>query len=370
MAYGTVNADVIGTSVAGSNLGAGNASTMKNRIINGAMVIDQRNAGAAQNALGSSYIYTLDRWAYYGSTAGKFNSQQNAGSVTPPTGFSNYLGLTVASAVTVTTSDQYFFKQSIEGYNTSDLGWGTAQAKTLTLSFQVYSSLTGTFSVAFKNSAGNRSYVSTYTISSANTWTTVSITVAGDTSGTWVGATNGVGINIWWNLGAGSSLSTASSNSWQGADYQNITGSTQVIGTAGATFYITGVQLEVGSSATGFEYRQYGQELALCYRYYYYLGGDTAYQSINTVVWYTAADAVGYFSYPVTMRTAPSIAKTGTWVVLGGGGTVGQTLSADQLGNKTVQLGFGGGSGGTSGQASTLRASNDTSLRVTFNAEL
>jgi hypothetical protein len=130
------------------------------------------------------------------------------------------------------------------------------------------------------------------------------------------------------------------------------------------------VQLEVGSTATSFDYRPYGTELNLCYRYYYQLGGDTAYQSINTVAWYTTADGVGYFSYPVTMRIPPNISKTGTWVTLGGGGTVGQTLSADQLGNKTVQLGFNSGSGGTSGQASTLRANNDTSLRVTFNAEL
>ena len=143
-------------------------------------------------------------------------------------------------------------------------------------------------------------------------------------------------------------------------------------GTAGAddNVYITGVQLEKGSTATSFDYRPYGTELQLCYRYYYFLGGETAYQNINTCVWYGAGDAVGQFSYPVAMRANPTMAKSGTWATLGGGGAVAQTLSNDQITTKNVQLGFTGGSGGTSGQATTLRASNDTGLRLTFSAEL
>jgi hypothetical protein len=194
------------------------------------------------------------------------------------------------------------------------------------------------------------------------------ITIAGDTSGTWL-TTTGIGIQVNFSLAAGSTLSR---NCWclgrRGG--LSATGATSVVGTTGATWYITGVQLEKGSTATSFDYRPYGTELQLCYRYYYFLGGETAYQNINTCVWYGAGDAVGQFSYPVAMRANPTMAKSGTWATLGGGGAVAQTLSNDQITTKNVQLGFTGGSGGTSGQATTLRASNDTGLRLTFSAEL
>jgi hypothetical protein len=265
MAYGTVNADVIGTSVAGSNLGAGNASIMKNRIINGSMTVDQRNAGASVTPTDGQFI--TDRFQLRCSQASKFTAQQNQGSVTPPVGFSNYLGFTSSSAYSIGSSDYFMIRQAIEGFNFADLQWGTANAKTITLSFWVRSSLTGTFGGCLQNSANDRAYPFTYSISSANTWTQASITVAGDTTGTWVGATNGTGIILNLGLGVGSTYS-GTAGSWAGANYFSATGATSVVGTNGATFYITGVQLEVGSSATGFEYRQYGQELALCQRYF------------------------------------------------------------------------------------------------------
>ena len=266
MTYGTVNADSIVTSVSGGVLGGGNASIMKNRIINGAMVIDQRNAGASVTNINGT-VYTVDRFSISGSVASKFTAQQNAGSVTPPVGFSYYLGMTSSSAYSVGSTDYFICRQAIEGFNTADLGWGTANAKTVTLSFQVYSSLTGTFGGCIQNPALTRNYPFTYTISSANTWTTVSVTIAGDTSGTWVGATNAASLYVTFSLGAGSTY-TGTAGAWSGTTYVQGTGSTSVVGTSGATFYITGVQLEVGSSATGFEYRQYGQELALCQRYF------------------------------------------------------------------------------------------------------
>ena len=188
MAYGNLNVDTVTTSTAGGVLGAGNASIMKNRIINGAMVIDQRNAGASVTATGIAAAgYTVDRWAYFVSAASKFTVQQNAGSVTPPAGFTNYLGATSSSAYSVAASDYFGLQQAIEGFNVSDLGWGTANAKTVTLSFQVYSSLTGTFSGSLRNpTAYNRSYIFSYSIPVANTWTTISVTITGDTTGTWV----------------------------------------------------------------------------------------------------------------------------------------------------------------------------------------
>ena len=264
MAYGTVNADVIGTSVAGSNLGAGNASIMKNRIINGAMVIDQRNAGASVTPTTTGY--TLDRWQAVVTQSSKYSVQQNAGAITPPVGFASYLGITSLSAYSVAAGDAFAIAQKIEGFNISDLQWGTANAKTVTLSAWVRSSLTGTFGGALQNLDGTRNYPFTYSIPVANTWTQISLTIAGDTTGTW-NSTNSSGIGINFGLGAGSTYS-GTAGAWTATNAYSTTGATSVVGTSGATFYITGVQLEVGSSATGFEYRQYQQELALCQRYF------------------------------------------------------------------------------------------------------
>jgi hypothetical protein len=263
MAYGTLNIDNLTSSDGG--VISPNINSLRNRIINGAMVIDQRNAGAAVTP--ASGDYTLDRWVYFATQASKFSVQQNKGSVTTPVGFTNYLGMSVSSAVSVGSGDSFSLRQKIEGFNFADFQWGTANAKTVTLSFQVYSSLTGTFGGVLQNSANNRSYPFTYTISSANTWTSASITIAGDTTGTWVGATNGIGLNVNFGLGQGATYS-GTAGAWAGAEYYNATGATSVVGTNGATFYITGVQLEKGSTATSFDYRPYSVELSLCERYY------------------------------------------------------------------------------------------------------
>ena len=238
---------------------------MRNRIINGAMVIDQRNAGASVTPTSGQYL--VDRWYYIGSQASKFTAQQNAGAITPPTGFSNYLGMTVASAVTVGASDYFGIVQPIEGFNFADASFGTASAKTVTLSFQVYSSLTGTFGGSLINYATTRSYPFSYTVSSANTWTSISVTIAGDTTGTWVGATNSVGVYVRFGLGSGSTFSSTA-NAWGAGNFVQPTSTVSVVATNGATFYITGVQLEVGSVATPFEREIYSTTLAKCQRYY------------------------------------------------------------------------------------------------------
>jgi hypothetical protein len=236
----------------------------RNRIINGDMRIDQRNAGAS--VTNPANFYTLDRFASSQSQASKYSVQQNAGAVPLPSGFTNYLGVTSLSAYTVGSSENFAIYQPIEGFNVSDLDWGKATAKTVTLSFWVRSSLTGTFGVSLLNSAQNRSYPASYTINTANTWEYKTISISGDTSGTWL-TTNGVGIYLFIGLGVGSASSGAS-GSWAGATYFGVTGATSVVGTNGATFYITGVQLEAGSTATDFERRPFGTELALCQRYY------------------------------------------------------------------------------------------------------
>ena len=319
MAYGQVNADVIGTSVAGSNLGAGNASLMKSRIINGAMVIDQRNAGASVTPVNSGYA--LDRWQFLLGQASKLTCQQNAGSVTPPVGFVNYLGITSSSAYTVGAAETFALAQPIEGFNVSDLGWGTASAKTVTLSFQVYSSLTGTFGGSLTNSAYTRSYPFSYSIPVANTWTSISVTIAGDTTGTWLGTTN-TGIRLAFGLGCGSSVS-GTAGAWAGTAYTSATGATSVVGTSGATFYITGVQLEVGSAATTFDFRSIGQETSLCYRYY---------QKLSTIDYTTGFTfstnrVLGGFPYTNPMRTTATVSVGSTSYVFYTAGAA-QTSSA------------------------------------------
>lgn len=274
-----------------------------NRIINGDMRIDQRNAGASVTP--TSGGYSVDRWQYAISQASKLSFQQNAGSVTPPTGFTNYLGMTSQSAYSITTTDFFLINQPIEGLNIADLAWGTANAATVTLSFRVYSSLTGTFGGALGNSAGNRSYPFSYTIGSANTWTTITITISGDTSGTWL-TTNGIGMRVWFGLGVGSTYS-GTAGSWSGSTYYSATSATSIVGTNGATFYITGVQLEAGSVASPFERVDYGRQLIMCQRYF--VGGGQA--TIFTVGWdgnYSLNS--GGVSWDYQMRTTPTISIT------------------------------------------------------------
>ena len=235
----------------------------KNRIINGGMRIDQRNAGASVTSPASGY--TLDRWNCNNDASGKYSIQQNAGSVTPPAGFTNYLGITSLSSYSVPAGEVYGIQQKIEGFNFADLAWGTANAQTVTFSFWVRSSITGTHSGSFYNAAYARGYAFTFTVSSANTWEYKTVTVAGDTSGTWP-TTNGAGVIVNFNLGTGTTNSRTA-GSW-GAGCTAATGSVSIVGTNGATFYVTGVQLEKGSTATSFDYRDYGRELALCQRYY------------------------------------------------------------------------------------------------------
>jgi len=233
----------------------------KNRLINGAMVIDQRNAGASVTPAAATY--TLDRWYAFMDVGSKFSVQQ---STTAPAGFTNSMLITSTSAYTVGAGEAYGVRQMIEGFNAADFGWGTANAQTVTLSFKVRSSLTGTFGGVLRNSANNRTYPFTYTISAANTFEDKSVTIAGDTSGTWL-TTNGTGIGVVFGIGVGSTIS-GPAGAWAGTGYWGATGATSVVGTNGATFYITGVQLEKGSTATSFDYRPYGTELALCQRYF------------------------------------------------------------------------------------------------------
>jgi len=276
------------------------------------MVIDQRNAGASITP--TTGQYSVDRWNFYLTQSSKFTAQQSS---TAPAGFTNSLKVTSSSAYSVSASDYFMLDQSIEGYNVADLGWGTATAKTVTLSFWVQSSLTGTFGGCVGTYSAGRSYPFTYTISSANTWEQKSVTIVGDTSGTWP-TTNGGSIALYFGLGAGSTYS-GTAGSWSGGNYYSATGATSVVGTSGATFYITGCQLEVGSSSTGYEYRQYGTELALCQRYWQKLGGVNQYDILIQGYFTSGANPGITLTLPVAMRTSPTGTKVGTWNVTSAG---------------------------------------------------
>jgi hypothetical protein len=345
----------------------------KNRIINGAMVFDQRNAGASVTP--TSVSYTLDRWSAILSVSSKFSVQQNAGSVTPPVGFINYLGVTSLSAYSVGATETYAISQPIEGLNISDLAWGTASAATVTLSFWVRSSLTGTFGGSLRNSALDRSYPFTYTISAANTWEQKLITVAGDTTGTWL-TTNGVGIQVTIGLGSGSTRS-GTAGSWAAVNYTNATGATSVVGTNGATFYITGVQLEKGSTATSFDYRPYGTELALCQRYAVMLGNSgNAYSNYGYGAVYSTTNASVTVSLPVQMRAVPTTTFPGSgFFQLYRGFSNITAANGDMTGSNpesttTVGAYYFVSTGMTVDTFGKVQSNNSTATRILFSAEL
>ena len=290
-----------------STLATQNSLGVRNRIINGDMRIDQRNAGASVTPANGAYL--LDRYQVIRTQASKFSAQQVTDA---PVGFTNSMRITSLSAYSVVASDIFHVMQKIEGFNVSDLAWGTANAQSVTVSFWAKSSLTGTFGGSLVNSAEDRSYPFTYTISSANTWEYKTVTVAGDTTGTWL-TNNGIGIRCHFTIGVGSNY-TATAGAWTAGAKFAPTGATSVVGTSGATLYITGVQLEAGNVATPFERRLYSQELAMCQRYYEVVITNDANGFYGTPA---PSGQVGYsnYFYQTTKRAAPTI-------VLGAGGTL------------------------------------------------
>lgn len=339
----------------------------KNRIINGNMAIDQRNAGAAVTPVDGQY--TLDRWFAGMTQASKYSIQQNAGAITPPAGFTKYLGVTSLSAYSVLASDTFYFAQTIEGFNVSDLDWGTASAATVTLSFRVYSSLTGTFGGALLNGARNRSYLFSFTVLAPNTFTTVTLTIPGDTSGTW--ATNNTGgVIIRFGLGSGSTYS-GTANAWGAGNLIQPTGTVSVVGTSGATFYITGVQLEKGTQATSFDYRPYGTELVLCQRYLPALtfgGGSVG--SILVGQANATTSVIHTTIFPVTARTAPTGITVSSASHFNNVNAIGSLTSVTSISFNTGSV-FGSSfstvtSGLVAGNASTLYA-NTTSAKILWN---
>ena len=360
---GTVTGATTFNSTVSINGGSASGYTgFKNRIINGGMVIDQRNNGASVTAT-TSNLYSVDRWQAVASQSSKYTVQQNAGSVTPPTGYTNYLGVTSSSAYSVLAGDYFSLQQTVEGLNCADLAWGTASAATVTLSFWVRSSLTGTFGGVLKNNGGSRSYPFSYTISAANTWEYETVTIPGDTTGTWL-TNNGAGILLNFGLGTGSTY-TAAAGAWVAANIVQPTGSVSVVGTNGATFYVTGVQLERGSNATSFEFRDYGRELIMCQRYYQKI---TQSQFVRFGLGYndqTTTSQTVYYA-PVSFRSTAIPAQTN--LTLNGIAVTGINMTGSNGSVFNYYLAVA--SGLTVGTISQIYASNAAGGTLEFSSEL
>jgi hypothetical protein len=297
----------------GGSYGTGGFVGMKNRIINGAMVIDQRGTATTPVTVGA-LSYTLDRFFGVKTSGATVTVQQSS---TAPTGLSKSLLATCSTGAAPAAGNQVIVSQRVEGFNTADLSFGTASASTITISFWVRSSVTGTYCVYLGNETYNRSYVSTYTISSANTWEQKTITVSGDQSGTWAGATNGTGLVVGFCLGSGSNFTTTA-GAWATGEYQQTSAQATWSSTTGATFYITGVQLEKGSTATSFDYRPYSAELALCQRYAYQMNANDSNGANRFGLGFaqTTTKAFAQTPHPVPMRIKPSVTATAATIAL------------------------------------------------------
>jgi hypothetical protein len=347
-----------------------NTFGFKNRIINGAMVIDQRNAGAS---VSSPNTYTLDRWAFSNGGGQTYTVQQSS---TAPTGFVKSLLMTNTNSVAAGTTNYQCLYQIIEGYNIADLGWGTANAQSIAVSFWVRSSVTGTYGSIVRGGASPSAYVSSFSIPTADTWTRITLTVPGCTTDTW-NTTNSSGLTLYFDLGVGSTYSAAATGSWTTGNIFGLTGGTKFSATNGATFYVTGVQLEKGSTATSFDYRSQGTELALCQRYLCAFGsigstgtnGDVfiGSQRSTTQAWFAV-------QYPVPMRSTPSLTSVSTTGAQWSSASQDTSVTSWNVSNtptpRTAFM-YGGGSF-TVGQTAGLMYTNggSTTNAFYFSAEL
>jgi len=376
MAISKIDSDgIVSGGITADSLNIGQIGGRRNLIINGAMAVDQRLNGSSE-LKGSGSQYHTDRFTVFSQAASKITAQQVSEA---PAGFKNSLQLTVTNAVTLGATDQYMLQQRIEGQNVAHLAFGTASAETVTLSFYVRSSVTGTHSGVLVNGSENRNYPFTYTISAADTWERISVTIVGDTSGTWV-TTNAVGMWVKWNLGTGSTyLGTA--GAWSGSSYlSGATGSVQLIETGSATFYITGVQLEVGSVATPFEHRSYGEELALCQRYFqrYGQGSSSNRHFLATVAFSSSTDSAFIINLPTSMRAVPTLSFSSLQVLRGGVGYYSGTGTAinSSTPNEGVPINVlrftqtTGSSGASQGDCGHIACAASTSSRLDLDAEL
>lgn len=365
---GTTTLELPATS---STLATQNALGVRNLIINGDMRIAQRGT----SAVSGSPDFPVDRWRIVSNQSSKFTAQQSS-DVPTGQGFKNSIVFTSSSAYTEASGDYFLVQHRFEGNNIEHLHYGNASAKTVTVSFWVKSSLTGTFAGALRDGGSyTTSYVFEYTISSANTWEYKTVTISGPTSGTWLTG-NSVGAELSFALGGGSDFNGTAS-AWQSTNDFITSSANRLVNTNGATLYITGIQLEVGDTATPFEHRPYDMELQRCLRYCYQQTFTDNFENIVGVACYSASAAFGVIRYPVIMRTAPTFSFGGVIGQFGvfhsGAGRYLTSFSPNEISSSTMQLGCIVASGFTGGHAGWLRLYNiavDGSQYIRFDAEL
>jgi hypothetical protein len=285
--------------------------------------------------------------------------------------------ITAGTGVTPASGNFMFLSQAIEGFNFADLNWGATAASagqtaaTVTLSFWVRSSLTGTFGVGLRNGAADRSYIASYTINAANTWEQKTVTIAGDTSGTWA-TDNTQACGVFLDLGNGSTFSSTA-GSWSSANLLGgLTGGVKLTATTGATLNITGVQLEKGSTATSFDYRPYGTELALCQRYFQTYGGISANDMICMGLTASTTTCTAILQLPVTMRTSPAVGYSSTSALTvddnGASGT-SSAISTASFGLTSVYLSVTTGATLVANRPTRIYT-NGSGARLTWSSEL
>ena len=349
-------------------IGSGQAQGNKNLIINGAMTVSQRGTsftGLANNA------YSLDRFVYY--EIGDSVSDVSQSTDTPNNNFNNALKLDVTTAdASVAAGDLTCFLQKIEGLNSYKLGWGTSDAKSVTLSFYVKSTKTGVHSGAFKNSAQDRSYAFEYTVNSSNTWEFKTVTVEGDTSGTWL-TTNGIGVQVTFALMAGTDF-TKTAGSWGSGNNFGSDNQVNVMDSTSNEWLITGIQLEIGDVATAFEHEDFGTTLAKCERYYVKLLADTTYDSFGSGFFYVSTQFYGTLNPVQTMRGTPTMSGNGSFAAMSNGSHQGmdslilnRVLDSGRVIQTYSDMSTNNGTAGHGGQ---IRSNNDVDAFLEIIAEL
>jgi len=342
----------------------------RNIVINGGMNVAQRSTSETGKGADAGY-FTVDRMYYFenGTTDVRFTQSQST-DVPTGEGFAKSLKFDCTTADASLASDnQLTLKYRIEGQDIQQLKWGTSSAEKITLSFYIKSTKTGTFIVEL--SRESRKISQAYTVSSSDTWEKKTLTFDGDTGGSVVTNDSSNRLEINYYMGVGTNYSSGTlDTAWTGGTNANrAVGQVNAFDNTSNNILFTGIQLEVGSQATPFEHRSFGEELQLCKRYFHKTGGS-AYCNIGTVTNFSSGAMLGPYKHPVEMRSAPSVTKSGDWAVLGGDTTVNQTAVSSDSNGKVSEIGFQSGSGGTSGRSATLRFNNDANAYLHWDAEL
>ena len=344
----------------------------RNKVHNGDMRISQRYGTTAHTPSSTTRNYVIDRWAYWSNQASKTSIQQVTDA---PAGFKHSAKCTSLSAHTADAGHWFGYTTTIEAQDIYDLAQGTANAKSFTLSFYVKSSITGTWAAAVRTKPGSpsRSYPFNYTINSQNTWERKTITIPGSTDGTWL-TDNNEGICIWFDLGTGSTFH-ATANQWYSGNAVGPSAS-PFIAVNGATWLVTGVQLEVGSVATPFEHRSYADELRRCQRYFFNITGNNGSRSGIPGYANSTSSLRCMVQFPAPMRAIPTVSGSSTAMVFDSHDdsasfncsslTAGGAPTTSNPTQMCIEVGTSGMTNGQGGQLE-FRAANGF---INFSAEL